>query len=112
VLRPVPRAELTPVLARLRQVLVERVGERLEQARLFGSYARGDEREDSDVDLVVVVRALTFDEEMWVAEVCGRLSGQTGVPLEPFSISSERFADLRDRERRIALDIEREGIPL
>ena len=37
---------------------------------LYGSYARGDEREDSDIDILILVdrdkEKITWDEKLWM----------------------------------------------
>lgn len=43
-------------LLELKQALVQMYGERLEGIYLYGSYARGDFTQDSDVDVLVVLR--------------------------------------------------------
>lgn len=44
-----------PVLARLKRELETLYGSRLKQVLLYGSRARGDHREDSDYDVLVVL---------------------------------------------------------
>jgi predicted nucleotidyltransferase len=48
-------AVLDPVLVRLKSELTELYGPRLKQILLYGSRARGDDREDSDYDVLVVL---------------------------------------------------------
>lgn len=52
--RSIP-TELKPLLADLKKGLSELYGERLHQVILFGSYARGEQYEESDVDVLVVL---------------------------------------------------------
>jgi uncharacterized protein len=48
-------AVLDPVLVRLKRELTALYGPRLKQVLLYGSRARGDHREDSDYDVLVVL---------------------------------------------------------
>ena len=48
-----PAIELA--LERVKQALTQIYGERLSAVYLYGSYARGDYREDSDVDLMITL---------------------------------------------------------
>jgi predicted nucleotidyltransferase len=50
------RSQLQPILNTLRQGLRVIYGERLEDVILYGSQARGDARDDSDIDVLVVLK--------------------------------------------------------
>ena len=47
--------ELNPILKELKTQLTSLYGERLKRLILFGSWARGEAGEDSDIDIVVVL---------------------------------------------------------
>ena len=59
--------------------LKAKYGERIERIILFGSVARGDYREDSDVDLVVVTPESTHDLQWDVAGDAMDLLARDGV---------------------------------
>jgi predicted nucleotidyltransferase len=105
----VPR-HVREAIADLRRRLEERFGGRLEQVRLFGSYARGDPRPDSDVDLLVVIDGLTLAESEEVNRAHFDVEMERGVAFGGFACSSEEWRTLKARERLIAGDIDREGI--
>jgi len=71
-------------------------GERIERIILFGSVARGDYREDSDVDLIVVAREnrLAFLEEI-VGDAIEVLLA-TGVYPSVKVITPEEMDRIRD----------------
>lgn len=99
-------------LDRYRAKLVKRFGARLRELRLFGSYARREARPDSDVDILVVIDRLTSGE--W-RDACGLAYDvlmECGVYVGGLTCSREEWEDLLARERRIAVDIVREGVPL
>ncbi len=48
--------KLKPILDELREALAAHYGERLSKLVLFGSQARGDAEEDSDIDVLVVLK--------------------------------------------------------
>ena len=87
-------------------------GARLVRLVLFGSQARGEARDDSDVDLLVVIDALTSADGREIDTVVGDILTRTNVLLSPLLLSAARFDDLRARERRIVAEIENEGIPV
>ena len=103
------------LLVAYRGLLEQRFGDRLISMRLFGSRARGDARADSDVDIAIVIRALTEKErseairlgfEAWLSW------GPTAPEISPLVWSDVEHANCVEGERRIALDIENEGIPI
>ncbi len=83
---------------------------RVRDVRLFGSYARGDAHEDSDVDVLVVIDGLTDLEIGVVATLAATVMLATGAPLAPLPMSTDRLAELRRTGRAIAIDLDREGI--
>jgi predicted nucleotidyltransferase len=90
----------------------EMLGPQLEGVRLFGSRARGQGHEESDIDLALVVRAGGRARRHAIYDLAFDIGLAHGVSLAPLVLEEERFEALKQRERRIALDIEREGIPL
>ena len=102
------RPPLQAFSARLRGIF----GERLREVRLFGSYARGEANEDSDVDVLVVVDGMTNLEMGLVADAAAPIIIETGIALAPLPMSSSRLAELRLAGRALVRDLDREGISL
>jgi len=111
VAREVP-ASLRAALELYRQRLVGRFGDRLRQVVLFGSWARGQATEDSDIDVLVVVDGLTPAEQWDAGGEVAPVILATGLPLAGLLMSTERLQLLRDGERALARTIDAEGIPL
>lgn len=100
-------------LARLRERLAVRFRERLREVVLFGSQARGDATEDSDVDVLVVIDDLSLDERLEVFRIAYDIDAAgPWVGLSPLAYSTEQARDMRRRERLLFRDIDSEGIPL
>jgi predicted nucleotidyltransferase len=108
-------AGVVEALTRFRRALDARFGERLKEVRLFGSYARGEAWEESDIDVLVLIEQVTAgerDEVISFAWRAGDVAPDTWLVLTPLVRTPEGFDELRRRERRIAHDIDREGITL
>lgn len=89
-----------------------RFGSRLRELALFGSRARGEGHEFSDLDVLAVVGDLTSAEARDVGHFCGDLLTEHGVLVSPFVVGADHMARLRSRERLIAAEIARDGIAL
>ena len=89
-----------------------RFGDRVRTLALFGSRARGDGDESSDVDVLVVVGGLTGAERREIGRRSGDAVTDHDVIVAPFAVSSARWDELRGRERLIAREIERDEVPL
>ena len=100
------RASLDAYAARLRA----RFGDRVQVVALFGSWARGEATERSDVDVAVVIDRLSRDE--WRAALADAVDFDADVALAPYVVSTSKWDELRARRRRIARDIEHEGVRL
>jgi predicted nucleotidyltransferase len=88
-------------------------GRRLRAIRLFGSAARGDGQEGSDVDVLILLDEAGSADREWIAERATRLGVLgAGVVLSAVTLAESDFERLRQRERLFPLEIEREGIPL
>ena len=90
----------------------QRFGARLHALSLFGSRARGEGSEDSDLDVLVVVDGLSGAEAREIAWCAGDVLTRHDVLLSPLVLSRAHYERLRARELRIAREIERDGIPL
>jgi predicted nucleotidyltransferase len=102
-------------LRRFRSRLAERFGERLREVVLFGSYARGEAHEESDVDVLVVVDDLSESERRDVIDLAydvDRIDPDGWVGLCPLPFSTAQAVELRALGRGVFRDIEREGVPV
>ena len=100
------------ILIDLKKRLREVAGDRLIRIVLYGSRARGDYSEGSDTDIAVIVRGLTRDLKDRMLNRVADLEFEYLRSLSTLILSEEDFLLLKKRERRIATDIDREGVPL
>ncbi len=96
-----------PILVRLKRELVALYGPRLKQVLLYGSRARGDFREDSDYDVLIVLEEPFhwWDEVKRLGDISWRITSDTGaVPsLKPVAPSElERRTGFMHNVRREA----------
>lgn len=99
-------------LGEVKKYLDDLLGDHAFKMILFGSRARGDYNEDSDVDVAIIVRGLTREMKNKILERVAAIELKYLLPISALVLSEEEFNRLKRRERRIALDIQKEGIPL
>ncbi len=105
--------ESRPVILReLKRSLGSFLGDQLVSMVLFGSMVRGDYDDKSDIDVAVIVRGLTRKLKGQILDEVAELELEHHMPLSVLVLSEDEFNRLKKRERRIALDIEREGVAL
>src|SRR3990170_46203 len=103
------KRETIQPLPELKDALQRLLGEKLV---LFGSMARGDWFERSDIDIAIVVKGLSRELKSAIFDSVAEIELKYLTPLSVIVFSEEEFNRLKERERRIALDIAREGVPL
>lgn len=99
-------------LLAFKERVMKKFGDRAVAFRLFGSKARGDTWEESDTDILVLVKKITWREKNDIIDISTEINSQYDLMLSPLVMMPEEFDVLLKRERRIACDIEREGMPL
>jgi predicted nucleotidyltransferase len=90
----------------------EMLGADLREIRLFGSRARGQGREDSDVDLAVIVTEAGRARRHTLYDLAYDVGFAHRVELAPLVIEERRLDELRARERLLAREIDTDGIRL
>jgi predicted nucleotidyltransferase len=85
-------------------------GERIVDVIVFGSVARGEAHEDSDVDVLVLLDAATFDERKRAIDIGGRIALDHRLPLSPVVFTRTEWQELADRERRFVREVEADGV--
>jgi len=99
-------------LRELKESLEAFLGDRLLRMVLFGSQARGDYNERSDMDVAIIIRGLTRELKNQILDKVAEVELNHLTPVSVLILSEDEFNRLKKRERRIALDIEREGVLL
>jgi predicted nucleotidyltransferase len=103
------RKQQKKLLHLLSQEIAQQLGEKLDRVLVYGSYARGEARSDSDIDILIVVRG-KFDYATLIrqtSELISRLSLENDVVISRAFISDERF---KTECSPFTLNVQREGI--
>ena len=81
---------------------------------LYGSYARGEQREDSDIDLLILIdretEKITWNEKMKVIAPVSRLEWDIGKAISPVVYSKLGWA--RHRVTPFFENVNKDGITL
>ena len=100
------------VIAELKEVIKKLVDDRLMIFSLYGSKAKGDYDSKSDTDIAIIVRGLSREQKKHIYNVIADIEVKYFTPLSVLLLSDKDFESLKKKERRIAIDIEKNGIPL
>lgn len=88
-----------------KQYILQMIKERVRETEpgailiLYGSYARGEEREDSDIDVLILIdrekEKLTWDEKMEIVYPVNKIELETGAMISPVVYSKKGWANHR-----------------
>jgi hypothetical protein len=95
-------------LATFATVVRARFGERVRSLRLFGSRARGEGHEDSDLDVHVLLDGMTREERRALQDAAYDVSEEFHVIVSPLVASADAWRLDAPIARAIATD----GVPL
>ncbi len=103
-------ANIRRLLSELKKGLTELYGERLKAVYLFGSYARGDYDESSDVDVMIVLDGYEsyWEELVRSAELASNLSLEYDVTISRMIMTEDRW---KKGDLPVLMNICAEGIP-
>ncbi|MHA1209309.1 MAG: nucleotidyltransferase domain-containing protein [Candidatus Freyarchaeota archaeon] len=102
--------EIKEVLEEFKKEIEKLYGKRLKRVILYGSYARGDATEDSDIDLLVVLEGnITPGEEIdRMIDIITEINLKYGVLISVYPVSEEDYINVNSP---LLLNVRREGIP-
>lgn len=88
------------------------LGDRLASVYFFGSRARGEGNEESDVDLLILLHSIDIKTKHLVWDAANDIFLKTWINISPLVMTVEQFEKLEKTERLIAKNIKSEGILL
>ncbi len=102
-------ANIRKILRKLKNELVQIYGERLDNIILYGSRARGDERDDSDIDILIVIKNdFEYSEMLRLSsDLTASLSLEHDVVISRAFVSKNAF---KIRQTPFIMNVRREGI--
>ena len=107
-LTPAERAALGAFLPAARSMLKDD----LYEVRLYGSRARREGHEESDLDVALIVREGVWARRRPIHDLAWDLGVEHGVLLAATVIEKPRLDELRERELRFAAELDRDGISI
>lgn len=109
--KPLTKVE-QQALARFRDALQSLLGENLLSLRLFGSRARGEGTEESDLDVLVLVKKKDRDLCRRIVEESLEVDLAYGTNLAPTVLSADEYRQNQEYGTPFYRNIEREGVSL
>ncbi len=86
--------------------------EEILELKLFGSKARGDSREDSDIDILIVLKSYSRKKENYIIDLAVKLLFKYRVDISPHIYSEKQFLQYKKIPSIFLQIIEREAILL
>ncbi|MDR0609783.1 MAG: nucleotidyltransferase domain-containing protein [Planctomycetaceae bacterium] len=80
-----------------------------DQIILFGSYARGDHTEKSDIDLLIVKKGLKNGFKITDSIYMAFLDSDIGIPVDLIAMDYDRYIELSDTIGYVYKTIKKEG---
>jgi predicted nucleotidyltransferase len=80
-----------------------------ERITLFGSYARGDNKENSDIDILIIIKDLENERKITGALYKELLKENISIPIDFLAIDYDKYNRVKDDIGYIYKTIEQEG---
>jgi predicted nucleotidyltransferase len=96
-----------PVIKQIVAFIISKISP--ERIVLFGSYARGENRADSDVDILIIMKNLKNEREITGLLYKELLKVDISIPIDLITVDYDNYIKLKDKIGYIYKTIEREG---
>jgi len=95
-----------------RDILLERFGENIKMIRLFGSKARGDYTTESDIDVLIYVKAGDFKLRSNISDITSKIFLKHEVLISPIIVNEKDFSELIRLQMKFIRNVEKEGVDI
>jgi predicted nucleotidyltransferase len=89
---------------------IEKYGDMVDGIILFGSVARGEAKEDSDIDILVITEGDSFKMQKQISEIVVEILLEKGVYISVKVLSREEYNFLKEVKSSFYRNISKEGI--
>ncbi len=96
------------IAEKFKQLVTRQV--KVHEVRVFGSRARGDATEDSDLDVLVVVDQLDHGTEKYISECAWEAGFPDDIVIMPVAITLDNLKNSPLRESAFIRTVYREGV--
>lgn len=95
----------------LKEKLMQALGSKLKHMILYGSKARGDYNEDSDIDLLVVVDDLDLETDDVISEIANDIELEYELIISAHTRSAKHYQEQLNNRINLFMDnVRKEGI--
>lgn len=96
------------IVEKFKQLVSQRVV--VHEVRVFGSRARGDASEDSDLDVLIVVDLLDHEIDKYISECAWEAGFPEDIVLMPVAVTQDTLKNSPLRESVFIRAVYREGV--
>ncbi|GCC10141.1 nucleotidyltransferase domain protein [archaeon] len=91
-------------------MVMEKYEDRVEKIILFGSYARGEGKEESDIDVLVITTTDRFEMQKNLSEIAVDVLLEMGVYISAKGVTVEEYEQMKNINTGFYQNIAREGV--
>jgi uncharacterized protein len=104
-------SNIRKILKQLKKELMQIYGDQIHSILLYGSRARGDERPDSDIDILIVLKnEFNYSEMLRLSsDLTASLSLENDVVISRALVTEK---DYKERQIPFLMNVRREAIPV